>query len=411
MTLSCILTTILLTTVTTAAATSLPPYTCFHPGSEWLDTDGAPIRAHSAGLLSPALSSADRAHYWYGADNYTSGDGTNVWINVYQSDDLMNWRNLGHAYTHPGPFKCSSSRSSQKACGEADRPKVARHPSGYLVMVVKSSPAVSFAKASTEAGPFAFQSSVYPNGNWVGDLTVFVDPESPADAYLVYSVRPNGPNHAKRQIVIAKLTKDWLGVESEQVSGITNSREGPAVFYGGPGVGYFLWTSHVTGWSANAAAVYHADSITSQTWTALADPNPTHNATSFSSQSTYILPVNGSFIYVADRFEPYVHEKVSPRYVWLPITNITKTGITVNWHDEWRLPEQNEQDEQDEQEGSGAFDGDVDHSAGSRDPPAPTCHECALAGNCAPAGPYCLGCSYDPAVSGYCMNGGCCCNC
>ena len=50
-------------------------------------------------------------------------------------------------------------------------------------------------------------------------------------------------------------------------------------------------------------------------------------------------------------------------------------------------------------------------AAGSRDPPAPTCHECALSGNCAPAGPYCQGCSYDPAVSGYCMNGGCCCNC
>ena len=47
----------------------------------------------------------------------------------------------------------------------------------------------------------------------------------------------------------------------------------------------------------NAAAVYRADSITSTTWTPLG--NPTHNATSFSSQSTYILPVNGSFIYIA----------------------------------------------------------------------------------------------------------------
>ena len=86
----------------------------------------------------------------------------------------------------------------------------------------------------------------------------------------------------------------------------------------------------------NAAAVYRADSITSTTWTPLG--NPTHNATSFSSQSTYILPVNGSYIYIADRFEPYIRDKVPPRYVWLPISNISRSSLTVDWRDEWSLP-------------------------------------------------------------------------
>ena len=46
------------------------PYTSFHPGQEWHDTDGQPIRAHSAGLL-PSLGGES---FWlYGADNYTSG--------------------------------------------------------------------------------------------------------------------------------------------------------------------------------------------------------------------------------------------------------------------------------------------------------------------------------------------------
>ena len=80
-----------------------------------------------------------------------------------------------------------------------------------------------------------------------------------------------------------------------------------------PGIGYFIWTSHVTGWNPNPAAVYFAESITSPTWTSLG--NPTHSSTSFRSQSTYILPVNGSVIYVADRFEPYVGKGTSPRYV------------------------------------------------------------------------------------------------
>ena len=65
--------------------------------------------------------------------------------------------------------------------------------------------------------------------------------------------------------------------------------------------------------------------------------NPTDDSTSFQSQSTYILPVNGSYIYVADRFEPYVGQKTAPRYVWLPITNISATGLTVDWHDQWNL--------------------------------------------------------------------------
>lgn len=83
--------------------------------------------------------------------------------------------------------------------------------------------------------------------------------------------------------------------------------------------------------------MYHAESIGSpaSAWTALG--NPTGSPTSFKSQSTFILPVNGSFIYVADRFVPYVGKKLSPRYVWLPITNISKTGLTVSWHDEWTL--------------------------------------------------------------------------
>jgi hypothetical protein len=58
--------------------------TAFHPGQVWDDTDGNPIRAHSAGLLQPHTATPHK-YYWYGADNYTSGDGTNVWINVCKS--------------------------------------------------------------------------------------------------------------------------------------------------------------------------------------------------------------------------------------------------------------------------------------------------------------------------------------
>ena len=202
-------------------------------------------------------------------------------------------------------------------------------------MVIKSHPQVSFATAWTEAGPFVFSKTVAPNGGWAGDLTVFVDPVAPSDAYLIYSggKLPKTPQQS-RHIVVSRLTDDWLDVAPVPATHIFEDLEGPAAFYA-PGVGYFIWTSHVSGWNPNPAAVYHATSITSPTWTPLG--NPTGNRTSFSSQSTYILPVNGTFVYIADRFEPYVNKKLSPRYVWLPITNISATGLTVQWHDEWVL--------------------------------------------------------------------------
>ena len=129
------------------------PYSSIHPGAVWLDTSGLPIRAHSAGLLAvnttavtgggagadsigseqaPAQASGSAGvdsgtrgsagkdtgtstgtvtgagagtgttFFWYGADNYSTGDGANVWINVYESTDLRNWDYHGHAYTHPG---------------------------------------------------------------------------------------------------------------------------------------------------------------------------------------------------------------------------------------------------------------------------------------------------------------------
>ena len=42
---------------------------------------------------------------------------------------------------------------------------------------------------------------------------------------------------------------------------------------------------------------------------------------------------------------------------------------------------------------------------------APTCHQCALQGQCTELQQYCQGCSYDPAKQAPCMGGGCCCNC
>ena len=70
------------------------------------------------------------------------------------------------------------------------------------------------------------------------------------------------------------------------------------------------------------------------------DDNPAigdDSETTFHSQSTYILPVQGrenTFIFMADRWKP--QNAIDGRYVWLPIE--FENGLPVlKWVDEWDL--------------------------------------------------------------------------
>ena len=100
---------------------------------------------------------------------------------------------------------------------------------------------------------------------------------------------------------------------------------------------YYVWTSHATGWTANAAQAFRAKTLRTAEWTDLG--NPTNNASSFGSQSTYILTLGENdvprHVYIADRFEPYISEKVDPRYVWLPLGVNMNGSLSVQWIDAW----------------------------------------------------------------------------
>ena len=178
-----------------------------------------------------------------------------------------------------------------------------------------------------------------------------------------------------RVLRIRMLRADLLNFTSADgaaVATIGVPREAPALFYEPIVRRYFLWCSRATGWRANAAEVFSASAL-SGPWRS--EGNPTHNATSFESQSTFILPVTGRdgrarFVYVADRFEPFISGPLcgagqlceSGRYVWLPIDvapptapraprgaaveKTTASGLASNggalrvtWRDSWTFGE------------------------------------------------------------------------
>eukprot|EP01051_Picozoa_sp_SAG22_P012206 SAG22_NODE_1247_length_5014_cov_14.420142_1_plen_434_part_00 len=152
------------------------------------------------------------------------------------------------------------------------------------------------------------------------------------------------------------------------------------------GSDYFVWASHCTYWFPNDAYVLQAPSPAAGAGPGLAGSstgqrfwapvgNPTRNDSSFSTQNTHIfrippgmqgrLPARPdsaaaaaaatsggkaakappTHIYVSDRFEPYIAENTTGRYVWLPLTwdggGAEGPGAgaqpRVEWHDWWQL--------------------------------------------------------------------------
>ena len=297
----------------------------FRPGELWLDTDGNRIRAHSAGIF---YDDAASSWWWYGADAYRKGAANRV-INVYSSTDLYNWRFRGVAFE----FKCW--RAGAKAC-YADRPKVVRNRAGRLVMWIKATPFVAVAVAATPLGPFSFVAQWYPNGEPMGDPTAFIDPVT-GDGWWIYSVRPD-PSR-RRVVRLCKMTQDLTNLTGIATT-ISQGLEAPAVFYDPAVRRYFLWFSHCSGWAPNAAAAFSAPSLLATSWRP--EGNPTRSATTFDSQSTFVLPLatreGTRFIYIADRFKAQMEtDPESGRYVWLPIEVSREGHLSVAWRATWTL--------------------------------------------------------------------------
>ena len=134
--------------------------------------------------------------------------------------------------------------------------------------------------------------------------------------------------------MVAMLNNECTALANESsATRIADIRhEAPAVFKAGGRA--YVWTSSTTGFRANAAKLLVSESG------ALDGPyvevgNPTHDAGSFSSQSTYILPNPAvkehsglaQFIFIADRWQTNTTD--FGRYLWLPL-RVTANASSVN---------------------------------------------------------------------------------
>jgi lysophospholipase L1-like esterase len=286
---------------------------------DWLDTDGHFINAHGAGVMSH-----DGVYYLYGEikkgktrlvpgqnwEDYRVDAGG---VSCYSSRDLVHWKNEGVVLA-PGLTDTGSDLYIGRVI---ERPKVIYNAATreYVMWMHIDRDDYGYARAGVAVsdkpeGPFRYLGSVRPNGQQMRDMTVFQDDDG--RAYLVYASENNNtmqvcllaPDYLKPTTVFRRILVD-------------QRREAPAVLKAGGK--YYLITSLCSGWDPNAARVAVADSLLGK-WVVSGNPCVGLDAaTTFHSQSTYVLPLGGDrFLFMADRWNKTDLERSD--YLWLPFT-------------------------------------------------------------------------------------------
>ncbi|WP_230680196.1 glycoside hydrolase family 43 protein [Pontibacter rufus] len=346
----------------------------FRPGELWLDTDGKHINAHGGGILFHKGK-----YYWFGEHKVAGPDGNKAMAGVscYSSKDLYNWKNEGIALA----VAAENSGSEIEKGAVIERPKVIYNEKTkkfvmWFHLELKgqgyNAARTAVAVADKVTGPYTYLKSFRPHaGVWPAnateahktvpvivkdndpaweqkvadgallqrdfeggqmsrDMTLFVDDDGTA-----YHIAASEEN---RTLHISKLTDDYTGFTDEYVRVFPGGRnEAPAIFK--KGGKYFMITSGLTGWAPNAARSAVSEHMM-EGWKQLGNPvrgTEEEKNTTFSSQSTFVLPVQGkknAFIFMADRWRP--KNPIDGRYIWLPL--IFEDGKPVlKWQEEWTL--------------------------------------------------------------------------
>ncbi|KFY24570.1 hypothetical protein V493_05154 [Pseudogymnoascus sp. VKM F-4281 (FW-2241)] len=191
------------------------------------------------------------------------------------------------------------------------------------------------ATSSSVCGDYTYLGSSQPLGHQSRDINLFKDTDG--TAYLLTEDRASG-------LRINKLSSDYLSVASEVYT--FGSYESPAIYKSGST--YFMFASHLTGWSENTCReniLWHrtyqmidANDNVYTTATSLSGPWATwkkfadSGSNTYSSQTTAVVSINGVVMYMGDRWVS--SNLMRSTYVWLPLTISGTTASMsnrVNW--------------------------------------------------------------------------------
>jgi hypothetical protein len=286
------------------------------PGSVWNDTQGNVIQAHGEGIIE-----VDGKYYWLGEDKTNGSAFQNV--KCYSSSDLKNWTFVNNVLTRQASGDLGPNRV-------IERPHVIYNASTsqfVMYMHVDSSNysdrKAGVATSSSVCGSYTYRGSTKPLGHDSLDDTLFQDGTM---GYFLSEDRAN------TKLQIYQLSDDYLTVSS--LVATVSQYEAPAVAK--IGSTYFLFGSHLSGWSTNDNQYATASSMAGP-WSAWKSFAPSGTNTC-NSQSTFVLPVIGSsgttYVFLADRWNST--NLTDSRYIWLPLT-IKGTTVSMTCATSWKI--------------------------------------------------------------------------
>ncbi|MBV8390423.1 MAG: family 43 glycosylhydrolase [Mucilaginibacter sp.] len=296
------------------------------PNDKWLDTDGHFINAHGAGVLFH-----DGTYYLFGEikkgktwlvpnqswEDYRVPAGG---VSCYSSKDLKRWKYEGISLA---PVKGQPDNDLDTG-RVIERPKVIYNSKTkqFVMWMHIDKKDYSYSRSGVAVsdkptGPYRYIRSVKPNGQMARDMSVFQDNDE--KAYLIYSSENNNT------MQVCLLSDDYLSPTKTYSRILINKRrEAPALFKNDGK--YYLITSLCTGWSPNAAMYAVADNPLGP-YKEFGNPCKGSGAeTTFEAQSTYVLAVDGKYIFMADRWNKTNLEKST--YLWLPLT-VAKDKVEI----------------------------------------------------------------------------------
>lgn len=306
--------TLLLALATLGFSPAILAQSIIHAGTTWKSTNGSVLEAHGAGVIK-----VNSTYYLIGEDHSTSNSFSG--INCYSSPDLVNW-------TFVADILPPQSSGDLVSTAVIQRPKVIYNSSTrtYVMWMHVDNSSYSLnhtgvATSPTVCGTYSYQGSFQPLGNRSFDMGMFQDTDG--SAYLLTTEN----NVALR---VEHLSSDYLSVAS--LSATLPSMEAPSMLKAGST--YYIFCSHLTGWSPNDDEYATATSINGP-WSSLHDFALSGTKT-FSSQNTFTLPIAGSsgtiYMYLGDRWNS--NNLAASTYIWLPLT-ISGTSVSMAWYNGW----------------------------------------------------------------------------
>ncbi|MFB9236697.1 ricin-type beta-trefoil lectin domain protein [Plantactinospora siamensis] len=286
------------------------------PGAVWTDTSGRPIQAHGGGITK-----VGDTYYWLGEDKTNGSAFQNV--TCYSSTDLKTWTFVANVLTRQGSGDLGPNRI-------VERPHVIHNSAtGTYVMYMHidnssyTDRRAGVATSGSVCGNYTYRGGFKPLGHDSLDDNLFLDGGT---GYFLSEDRTN------RKLQIYQLSPDFLSVTA--LVKTLDQYESPAmVKIGGT---YYLFGSHLTGWSTNDNQYTTASSITG-TWSGWRSFAPGGTNTC-NSQTTTILPVSGSsttsHLFLGDRWNS--GNLTDSRYVWEPLT-VSGTTVSMACPSNWTV--------------------------------------------------------------------------